>query len=81
MGVAAATGLAQVSINVLDHARTPLARIFDLVRVEAERYGVAIAESEVVGLIPLDALLDAARASLRMRGFSREQVLEVKLME
>jgi glutamate formiminotransferase len=81
MGVMAASGQAQVTINVLDHARTPLQRIFDLVRIEAERFGVAVAESEVVGLIPLDAVLDVARASLRLRGFEREQVLEVQLME
>ncbi|MDR7417708.1 MAG: glutamate formimidoyltransferase [Armatimonadota bacterium] len=81
MGVAAASGLAQVSINVLDYARTPLARIFDLVRAEAARFGVAIAESEVVGLVPLDAMLDAARAYLRLREFDRAQVLEVRLME
>lgn len=81
MGVTAASGAAQVSINVLDHRRTPLFRIFDLVRVEAERFGVAVAESEVVGLVPLDALLDVARAALRMRTFERGQVLEVRLME
>lgn len=81
MGVIAATGQAQVTINALDHARTPLHRIFDLVRIEAERFGIAVAESEVVGLIPLDAVLDVARASLRLRGFEREQVLEVQLME
>jgi glutamate formiminotransferase len=81
MGVTAASGLAQVTINVLDYARTPLARIFDLVRIEADRFGVAVAESEVVGLTPLDAVLDAARVHLRLRGFSREQVLEVRLME
>jgi glutamate formiminotransferase len=81
MGVTAASGLAQVTINVLDHARTPLARIFDLVRIEDDRFGVAVAESEVVGLAPLEAMLDAARVHLRLRGFSREQVLEVRLME
>lgn len=81
MGVTAASGQAQVTINVLDHARTPLYRIFDLVRIEAERFGIAVAESEVVGLVPLDAMLDVARASLRLRRFERAQVLEVQLME
>lgn len=80
MGVVAATGQAQVTVNVLDHARTPLPRIFDLVRVEAERFGVAVAESEIVGLVPLDAMLDAARAHLRLRAFERDQVLEVRVM-
>lgn len=81
MGVTAASGQAQVTINALDHARTPLHRIFDLVRIEAERFGIAVAESEVVGLVPLDAMLDVARASLRLRRFERAQVLEVQLME
>jgi glutamate formiminotransferase len=81
MGVAAASGQAQVSLNLLDHAATPLARVFELVRREAERYGVAIAESEVVGLVPLDAVIDAARYYLRLRDFDREQILEVRLME
>lgn len=81
MGVKAASGLAQVSINLLDATRTPMARVFDLVRVEAERFGVLIAESEIVGLVPLDAVLDVAGAYLRLRDFSRSQVLEVRLME
>jgi len=81
MGVVAASGLAQVSINLLDLGRTPIARVFDLVRVEAERYGASVAESEIVGLVPLDAVLDVARAYLRLRAFERLQVLEALLME
>jgi len=81
LGVVAASGLAQVTINILDASKTPMARIFDLVRVEAERYGVEIAESEVVGLVPLDAVVDAARAHLRMHSFDRGQILEVRLLE
>ncbi len=81
MGVTSASGLAQVSINLLDVTRTPMARVFDLVRAEADRFGVAVAESEIVGLVPLDALLDVARAYLRLRDFDRTQVLEVRLME
>jgi glutamate formiminotransferase / 5-formyltetrahydrofolate cyclo-ligase len=81
MGVASSSGLAQVSMNVLDPARTPLARAFDLVRTEAEHHGVTVAESEIVGLVPLDAVLDAARTYLRLRDFDRAQVLEVRLTE
>ena len=81
MGVASTSGMAQVSMNVLDPARTPLARAFDLVRIEAEHHGVAVAESEIVGLVPLDAVLDAARTYLRLREFDRDQVLEVRLTE
>lgn len=81
LGVVAASGLAQVTINILDASKTPMARIFDLVRVEAERHGVEVAESEVVGLVPLDAIVDAARAHLRMHSFDRGQILEVRLLE
>lgn len=81
LGVMAVSGLAQVTINILDASKTPMARIFDLVRVEAEKYGVEVAESEVVGLVPLDAVVDAARAHLRMHSFDRGQILEVRLLE
>lgn len=81
MGVAAATGQAQVSLNLLDHAATPISRVFELVRREAERFGVEVAESEIVGLVPLDAVVDVARHYLRLRGFDREQILEARLME
>ena len=81
MGVAAASGQAQVSINLLDAATTSMARVFDAVRAEADRRGVAVEESEIVGLVPLDALLDVVRACLRLREFDRAQVLETQLME
>ena len=81
LGVAAVTGQAQVSLNLLDHAATPLARVFELVRREAERFGVTVAESEIVGLVPLDAIVDVARYYLRLRGFDRTQILEARLME
>ncbi|MDQ7820030.1 MAG: glutamate formimidoyltransferase [Armatimonadota bacterium] len=81
MGVTSEGGQAQVSMNLLDHTRTPLYRAFELVRTEAARYGVEIQESEVVGLIPLDAVADVARFYLRLRDFRRDQILEAKLME
>lgn len=81
MGVRSAAGQAQVSMNLLDYTTTPIYRAYELVRAEAARYGVDILESEVVGLIPLDAVADTARAALRLRDFDREQILEAKLME
>jgi glutamate formiminotransferase len=81
MGVRSAAGHAQVSMNLLDYTTTPIHRAYELVQTEAARYGVDILESEVVGLIPLDAVADAARAALRLRDFDREQILEAKLME
>ncbi len=81
MGVVAASGQAQVSLNLLDHTHTPVARVFELVRREAERFGVQVAESEIVGLVPLDAVVDVARYYLRLRQFQREQILDVRLLE
>ena len=81
MGVRSAAGQAQVSMNLLDYTTTPVHRAFEAVQAEAARHGVEVHESEVVGLIPLDAVADVARASLRLRGFDRGQILEAKLME
>lgn len=73
--------IAQVTMNVTDPFRTPLYRVFELVRLEAERYGVPVVGSEVVGLVPLEVLLDAARYYLRLENFATEQVLETRLWE
>jgi len=81
MGVTSAGGQAQVSMNLLDYETTSIASAFDAVRREALTRGTEIAESEIVGLVPLDALVDAARAGLRLRGFDRSQILETHLME
>src|SRR5213594_4058581 len=81
MGVTSERGRAQVSMNLLDYTKTPVHQAFELIRAEAARYGVEILESEVVGLIPLDAVADAARFYLRLRAFRREQILEATLME
>jgi len=72
-------GRAQVSINMTDFRSTPLHRVFELVRAEAARYGAVPAESEVVGLVPQDALLDAAEHYLRLNRFKRDQTLESRI--
>jgi len=81
MGVRSESGRAQVSMNLLDYTRTPIHVAYEQVRLEASRHGVDILESEVVGLVPLDAIAESARFYLRLRGFNREQILEAKLME
>ena len=82
MGVdLAAEGLVQVSMNLLDYTRTPIHRAYELVKVEAERYGVPVIASEIIGLVPLDALIGAADFYLRLKDFKRDQVLEVRLLE
>lgn len=74
-------GLAQVSMNLLDYRSTPLYRAFELVRVEAERFGAVIASSEAIELVPLDAVLETFCHYLRLPSFRREQVLEWRLLE
>jgi len=82
MGVELADrGQVQVSINMTNYKKTPLHRVFECVRSEAERYGVAIAGSEIVGLTPAEALFMAAEHYLRLENFSQDQVLESKLLE
>ncbi len=73
--------LAQVSMNLTNFAKTPIHVAFNMVKTEAERYGVSIVGSEIIGLIPMDALLDAARHYLRLESFSRQQVLEARIWE
>ncbi len=74
-------GMVQVSINMTNYKKTPLHRVFECVRSEAARHGVAIVSSEIVGLTPADALFMAAEHYLRLEGFSPDQVLETKLLE
>lgn len=71
--------LAQVSMNLTNYQKTPIFRVFEMVRREAERYGVTILESEIVGLVPSAALVSAAEFYLQLERFGVEQVLENKL--
>jgi len=71
--------VAQVSINLTNYQKTPVFRVFEMVKREADRYGVSILESEVVGLVPAAALMASAEYYLQIGGFSPEQVLENKL--
>lgn len=72
-------GLAQVSMNLTDFHRTPLARVVEFIRREAARYGVNVRHSELVGLIPQEALVDAAQWYLQLDQFEPDQVLEYRL--
>lgn len=73
--------ITQVSINMTDYTRTALYRAFELVRIEARRYGVTIIGSEIVGLVPMEALIDTASYYLGLENFSMQQVLESRIME
>lgn len=74
-------GITQVSINMTDYTRTALYRAFELVRIEARRYGVCIVGSEIIGLVPMEALIDTASYYLGLENFSLRQVLEARIME
>ena len=72
-------GRAQVSMNLTDYRTTPVHRALEAVRREAQRYGVGIEESEIVGLVPEDALFDAAEYYLQLHAFRRDAILERKI--
>jgi glutamate formiminotransferase / 5-formyltetrahydrofolate cyclo-ligase len=74
-------GIVQVSMNMTDYTRTALYRSFELIKTEARRYGVTIVGSEIVGLVPMEALIDTAVYYLGLENFSMEQVLETAIME
>jgi glutamate formiminotransferase / formiminotetrahydrofolate cyclodeaminase len=71
--------LAQVSINLTDFEQTPMHRVFEMVKREAERYGAAIVGSEIVGLIPKKAIELTADFYLQLENFSAAQVLENRI--
>ncbi|MCD8078761.1 MAG: glutamate formimidoyltransferase [Lachnospiraceae bacterium] len=71
--------IAQVSMNLTDYTRTAVYTVFETVRMEARRYGVNVVGSEIVGLVPLQALVDCTEYYLGLEDFSMDQVLETRL--
>lgn len=74
-------GQAQISMNLTDYRRTPIHRVVELIRVEAAHFGLAITHSEIVGLLPAEALVDAAQFYLQLAGFTPGQILENRLSD
>jgi glutamate formiminotransferase len=74
-------GQVQVSMNLTDYTRTALYRAFELIKIEARRYGVNVVGSEIIGLVPMEALVDTAAFYLGLEEFSMEQVLEYRIYE
>ena len=74
-------GMVQVSMNLTNYKKTPIFRVFETIKNEAERYGVPVVGSEIVGLVPLEALVEVADYYLRLENFSMEQILEKRLIE
>lgn len=82
MGVALeGRGITQVSMNLTDYTQTAIYRAHEMVRMEARRYGVPVVGAEVIGLVPLEALVDVAAYYLGLEDFSIDKVLEARLME
>lgn len=74
-----ANNQAQISMNMVDFNVTGLLTVFRAIEAEAQKLGVGIANSEIIGLVPVKALLDAVISELKLTDFSLEQVLELKL--
>lgn len=74
-------GIVQVSMNMTNYARTPLYRALELVRTEARRYGVNVIGSEIVGLVPSDAIVESAAYYMGLEDFTADQILENKLCD
>lgn len=72
-------GIVQVSMNITDYHKSQLFKAEELVKLFADRYGVPVVGSEIVGLVPMDALVDSAEFYLKLENFSREQILEKRL--
>ncbi len=74
-------GIVQVSMNLTNYQKTPVHRVFEMIKSEAARYGVEILGTEVIGLIPMEALVDTADFYLRIENFDKSQILENRLWE
>lgn len=74
-------GITQVTMNITDYTKTSMYRVFETVKMEARRYGVNVLGSEIVGLVPMEALLDTASYYLGLYGFNKEKVIETNLMD
>ena len=72
-------GIVQVSMNMTNYINTPLYRALEMVRMEAKRYGVNVTGSEIVGLVPIEALTQCSAYYMGLENFSKEQILEIKL--
>jgi len=69
----------QISMNLTNFSKTPIYRAFEMVRIEASRFGITVAESEVIGLVPMDAMIEVSKFYLQLNGFKNEQILEKKV--
>ena len=74
-------GIVQVSMNMTNYTKTALYQTFEMVKFEADRYGVNVIGSELIGLLPAQALYDVAEYYLKVEDFSQDQIMENRLLE
>jgi glutamate formiminotransferase len=74
-------GCTQVSINILNYKKAPIYRVFEIVKMEAQRYGVSILESELVGLMPMKAALESFAFYIQLPQLAEDQIIETKIYE
>lgn len=74
-------GIVQISMNLVNYEKTAVYRAFEMVKMEANRYGVPVVGSEVIGLVPMKSLIDAAEYYLQIENFSLDQILEKRVAE
>jgi len=74
-------GIVQVSMNLTNFKKTSIYRVFEMIKVEAKRYGVSVIGSEIVGLVPLQAITDTIDYYLGLDAFDMDRVIEYQLME
>ena len=74
-------GIVQVSMNLTNYKKTPVHKVFEMIKSEANRYGGSIIGSEVIGLAPMDSLIDVADFYLKLENFKKEQIFERRIWE
>jgi len=73
--------IVQVSMNLVNYEKTAVYRAFEMVKMEAKRYGVSVVGSEIIGLLPMKALIDCAEYYLQVENFNMNQILEKRIVE
>ncbi len=74
-------GITQVTMNLVDYSKTAIYQAMEAVKMEAKRYGVNVIGSEVIGMVPMEALIESAMYYLKLRDFDMDKVLESHIME
>ncbi len=74
-------GIVQVSMNMTNYKKSPLFRVFETIKREAERYGVPVVGTEIIGMVPMQAMLEVAQFYLQLDDFNVNRIIETKILE